>query len=635
MMNGEVRPADRILSAAIAGLLLISTLGEGGGSVTGLVVWHSVLVAIAVGTLVFAPPAARGLAGRPLPAFALFLLLFGLGAARVDYAYAAWLEVIELGACLLAAMLAARVGPSLVSSLVWPLRLAGAAHGLFVIGQWAQGLRRPPGTFLNPNHLALWLVAVALVSVGVGARLRASRLLLIATLLPTGAAVALAGSRGAMLGAGVGAAWLLAMRWPTLARRWRTAAVAVLLVLGTLTAFGLAQRMRSADPFRYQRLRIWRASLGVLADDPWWGSGPGRFAGAAANHAFADGDPPLRYDRVFSASHSDPIRVMAEFGLPAALALFAALGFAAIDLTRRRREAGLPVATDGAIAALLAVAVHALVDNASRWSSVYLLSCVLLGCLLSAARPGALRAPLRLRATFAGLLVFVFCAGDVMPYLAWRNVAGLQRGRLDPGGELRLRRAIGLNPLHPDYRMRLAEHIAGDGSDWRLEGYAEAREQAEHAVRLDGSAARQRGLARIEALACRTILPVAATQARAVRAFERAERDARFDPFAPLARAALLIDTGDPGAGRRAAERALTLEPGAVLPRLVLADAFIESGSEGDLLRAEELLEAAREALAAGGPIQGGYAHRLMRPDPAVLVRLEAKLRERRAGSAP
>ena len=45
--------------------------------------------------------------------------------------------------------------------------------------------------------------------------------------------------------------------------------------------------------------------------------------------------------------------------------------------------------------------------------------------------------------------------------------------------------ALRLNPIHPDYHLRRAEAIVADGEGWTLERYADARESAERAVRLD------------------------------------------------------------------------------------------------------------------------------------------------------
>jgi hypothetical protein len=90
-----------------------------------------------------------------------------------------------------------------------------------------------------------------------------------------------------------------------------------------------------------------------------------------------------------------------------------------------------------------------------------------------------------------------------------------------------------------------------------------------------------------------------------------------------------LLDTGDPAGARRAAERALSLEPESVTPRLLLADALIECGSEQDLSRAVTLLTEARERAARWADWdQGDLGVELLRPAPRHFERLERKLAE-------
>jgi tetratricopeptide (TPR) repeat protein len=229
--------------------------------------------------------------------------------------------------------------------------------------------------------------------------------------------------------------------------------------------------------------------------------------------------------------------------------------------------------------------------------------------------------------------LFVFAIGDLAPYLAWRDVRGLPRGRLDAEQLSRLERALRRNRVHPDFWSRRAEHLAGSGSDWGVQGYAEAREAAERAVRLQTAGPEfHTALAHVESLACRTLFQDAATRQRASAAFERAEDLDRYNPLIPLKRAGFLLDTGDPAEAARAAERALELEPESVLPRLMLADALLESDARDGVRRAEELLEAAREKAArwSSWAETGQYARDLLVLDGSALRRVEEKLARRR-----
>jgi hypothetical protein len=109
--------------------------------------------------------------------------------------------------------------------------------------------------------------------------------------------------------------------------------------------------------------------------------------------------------------------------------------------------------------------------------------------------------------------------------------------------------------------------------------------------------------------------------------YRRAERQARHDPTLPLELAGFLLGWGDSAGARRAAERALAIEPEAVLPRLLLAAAFIQDGSEGDLRRAAAQLADARERAEAWSHWnEGSYGPALLRPDPRLFARLEREL---------
>jgi hypothetical protein len=286
-------------------------------------------------------------------------------------------------------------------------------------------------------------------------------------------------------------------------------------------------------------------------------------------------------------------------------------------VARRRRARDWTPAADGAVAALSAIGTQALVDNPSTWPAVYVLAGAFAGALVG--REPSVRAarPAVARGCSVALLVLGFAVADAGPYLAWRAAENAQ-----------LERAARLNPLHPDYKLRIAEDLLTREPGWDVEAYARARESAEEALRLHPLSVRyQRGAAHVEAHACRTLFRDEACRQRVVERYRRAAELARHDPFLPAALAAFLLDTGDPAGARRAAEQALALEPEAVVPRLLLADASIEEGRAGGLVRARELLADARARAARWSSWdENEYGRRLLSPDPAILARLEAKL---------
>lgn len=613
-------------------LLAGATLGEGGGSPPALAAWHAGLALLVSGTVLGVPARARRntVRGPIVAAFAVFLLAVAIGAARAPYGYAAWLTCVELASWVALAALAIRVGPALLAPLAPTLLAAAAAEGCLALFQsLASPASRPAGTFLSPNPMGLWTTAVLLLAAGAALdRWRGRRLwLALAAAVPAAAALALAGSRGAVLALVAGGVYLVAARFRALPWKARSAVAAAFLVLLAGLGAGLGLRARRFDPFAYHRLRIWRNSLLAVADDPVWGTGPGQFAVAAASLQFPDGEGPLRYDHRFSTPHSDLVRLPAEFGLPAAFALAAALALAGVGIARRRLGGCLPEGADGAIAALVAIGAQAFVDDPSTWPATYLLAAALVGALLSEPARACTTLPLAVRAAFAAALAIAVAVLDFAPYLAWKTASSLPRGRLEPGQLARLERALRLNRVQPYYRLRLAEHLAADPAPWTPERYARARELAERAIALSPlDAETHRGLARVEARACRQ-WPFASCRDRARALYERAAGLARSNPAIPIELAGFLLDTGDPRGARRAAERALAIEPESTVPRLLLADALISIGGPAALRAARERIAEADEGAARWAEWRREpYGRMLLAVAPEVRARLGARL---------
>jgi hypothetical protein len=147
-------------------------------------------------------------------------------------------------------------------------------------------------------------------------------------------------------------------------------------------------------------------------------------------------------------------------------------------------------------------------------------------------------------------------------------------------------------------------------------------------LRLQPADARyRRSLARLEARACIELFRTEACRERVRAEFEHAAQLSRYDPAIPIDLAVFLLDLGDPLEARRAAERALALEPESVLPRLILADALIESDPVNGLRRAADLLREAEAkaeqwADAAGEP----QVRQLLDLDREQFSRLQGKI---------
>ena len=625
-------------------LLAAASLGEGGASPTALLAIHLCLGALVVfasvegsrGERTFGTPAKL-----PWTLLLLFVAVSLAGAAMAPYGFAAWLVLVEQSAFLAAAWIAVRCGAGFMVRLAPVLLLGAAAQGAIAIGQRIQlAQARPAGTFLNTNHLAAWLVAALTLGLGVwpgrptprALALRAAGAILVA------AGLVLCGSRGALIGLAVSVLSVLPLALRARvrpARRW--AVIAAMAVLALAALVGVAVRLRTSDPFLYHRVRIWRASLGAVAQAPFAGTGPGQFEAAAANLNFPLDDAPLRFERSFISPHSDLLRALCELGIPGALLVLSAIAIVAVSIGRRIARNELSTNAAVAAAALAGLLAQSAVDDLTDRPALFLLFAAVAGSLLSTPRRGSERLPGGIRCAALVALVTLLAVGEVSPWLAWRAQHGLPRGRLDTAQRARLDSAIAHNPAHPDGWLRRAEDRAGSGTDWDAVSYAEARDAAERAVRLQPADARYRlGVARIEALACLTLFGDVGTRERASQAYTQAQELARHDPFVALEQGRFLLATGDPAGARRAAERALAIEPEAVPGRLLLAESIAVEPVPGAHARALAVLRDA-DATArrwSGTAQETPYARALLSMDDAWRRSIRARVTEVDSGAA-
>lgn len=593
-------------SAGIVLVLAAATLGEGGASARSLLAQHAVLLALALAALA-TPHAESRLPRRVTVPFAVFLGLALAGALLAPYAYAAWLVVVEIAAFSFVAWLAASVGAPLWPRLALGLSAVAVAASAWAVVQRASGALRPSAGFLNPNHLAAWLVAVLFVAGGVAmSRGRSARIAFAVLAAIALVPLVLIGSRAAAIGVVAGAIVVVATG---AARR---ALVLGLCGLTLAVGLGVAMRFRVHDPFGLSRIAIWRASLAAVAGDPLWGTKPGQFEAAARNLNFPLEGAPLRYERAFGTPHSDLLRAPCEFGLPASLALAVAAVGAALSLRRR-----LGPAEVGALAAVASLVAQGAVGDLTEAPAIYLLGGALLGALLSAPSTDLAPRSRALAAVVAVALVVVFAVGEIAPFRAWSIQARLPRGALTPAQRADLELATALNAWHPDLRLRRVADLL-EASGWTAVEYASARETAEAAIRLDPASANAwRALAHVEGKACLEVFRDVATRARAERAFAHAAERSRHDPFIPLDAARFLLAAGDPEGARRQAERALAIEPNAIAPRLTLATALERAGGADAAARAAALRDEAAELARrfAGVPKESPYARRLLTLD--------------------
>ncbi len=619
-------------SWALAGLLAAGTLGGAGTAPTVMLLVHSaiaVLVGIELCSRTSPDPVHR-LVLLPLLGFSATVFA---GVCAADYGYGALTTLLEMAAFLGVAWLAFRGGGRFLEQL----RIVLPAAALLQVGyvlfrrltldEW-----RSAGTFFNPNHLSAWLVAAMLLLLGSRHSRPSTRVGILhgGAILALFAGQVLSGSRGAFVGLAAGALYLLIIAWRSLKRKEKLAGVAVIALAGAVVAGAMVLRFREPDRFSLHRTGIWSGAVDMVLDNPWIGVGPNQFDWNARRYQFADGEGFLSYDHLYSGSHSDWLRLPAEFGIPATILLLLVLLGSAAVIRDRRRSGSLPPSSAGAVAALLALLVQSAFQNLSHSPAVYLTAAALIGGLLGRTNPlpsqrtrnRSWRGFVRL-GSFLGcaVLLITFTAADVGPYLAHRLTNGL--GRVPARADLE--RAVQLNKLQPHIRMSLAESYLSDGP-LTLEGYQAARAHGEEAVRLHpGDAELRRRLARIEARGCRELFRDQASRERAFLHYRKAEQLAPFMAIIPLEAGDFLYTVSDPGGAIAAADRVLALEPGSVPPRLLKAAALLAQDGAAALPRARALRQEAAAIVeaAAGAGRENEYARVMLEIDPnreAVLV---------------
>lgn len=252
---------------------------------------------------------------------------------------------------------------------------------------------------LNISTIQGNTVAVLLPLTATGALVASRRSARLSLMLLAGALLVIeffTFSRGGLLGAFAAAGVLCTfavLRWSGKTGHLR-GLLQPRLVLGAMLigALGLSllmvvwsARQRSASD--QGRLDTWRSAVEMARDHPATGVGPGLFGRTLRAYR----DPELAQDKLVSA-HNLPLNVLAETGVPGLLllawitALFLRAWWRAwrqADLRRRRW-------LEGALAALVAYAVHSLVDTFPLTSS---LVPVLVTVAYTLAEPRPARAP--------------------------------------------------------------------------------------------------------------------------------------------------------------------------------------------------------------------------------------------------
>ncbi|MEE9218618.1 MAG: O-antigen ligase family protein [Acidobacteriota bacterium] len=566
------------------------------------------------------------------------------GVLRSGYRFSAGLEVWALGIAAIGFVALAH------SPMVAPVRrrLAGAlVAGAIVQAGWALALAGPErasGAFVNRNFLAAYLnVALAVALVQAIDRRGKARAVAILAALPIALAVLWTGSRGGVIGLVALLIVLIPYRrvldlLSTVPGRAMAVALGAVLLVVLPLSIVIGVRSGEVDPYRYERLSIWKASLSAASEQPWIGLGPGQLQWVAPRYNFPLEGYPFRYSRVWKTAHNLPLQRLAEEGI---IGVVLAAGFllALVRALRAKVRCTGDSLARAALAALAAIMAQGMVDTPSEHPAVLLSLAVLAGLALAPTAPGpestsaaaggqALPVARRLGLpglAVIGVAVWVLLVAPWMASRSWQQYSSDSDTVRALGS---LQRALEWNPHHRDYAYTLGLTAARSSRELSLEQLAYADNSLARAARIDphdDRAQTERGNLMMRA-AAEGVVPAESALRAALRRYEEALRRDPLNPRLYLSAGLASRRLGEFDRAREFAHSAAALEPNYLDAHLLAADASQQIGEIKAARRELDRFEVARRTLRGHRP-RNRYEEDLVKYNDAVLRGLQESLK--------
>lgn len=466
----------------------------------------AVLILIAALALLWSRQFARPAGLGPL---AIFVGLLALSAVVTASLHATIQQAMYFAACAAAGLTASSVGRGRkwFTAALFALAAAGLVLGLLAVREYRDSGAgwRVFATFVNPSYFGGWLVLVLPVTLSVFLAARSPVLLgaagiawglELAALLLTGTRFAIVSALAAFLVLGASAVWARSLGRRQLAWLGVAAAIAVIALatafVPTAARTGGRAAVEQAHSLQH-RIATWHGTARIIRSHPLLGTGIGTFELVFPRYMVAG------YTR---NAHDGYMQIAAEAGIPALMALAAALGaliLAGLRGLRRDDDTehpllqrnGVALLACGALAAVAGSLIRNLLDSDLYNPGIGFAFWILAGLVASCAphpKPVNPHAALRGFLTVLALGMVVLWSLFVIAGLK-AEVAAMES---DPGSAIELyRSAISLDPLNADHWLHLGQvkaYTAGDDEDQWRQGVADVR----RAARLEPTRARDR-----------------------------------------------------------------------------------------------------------------------------------------------
>jgi O-antigen ligase len=354
-------------------LIAVTTLGGSGGAPWTFLTYRSLLFLIATLGIIGSRYAETGICRGFLACTGLLLTLMLVSVLRIPGShfdgFYLWFKYVLLAAAFLSLANYARAQSARWKGVV--LGTIVLLNFAYLLPDLVQNSRLVAGfSKNNANYFATFLLIGLAISLAAAVY---SRVPLWRAAAAISGAVILFGivrtsSRGATLAAtamiGVAA---IRSRGRIPRQVWLAAGLAGLLAAIVFSPYLIGKFLDrgNIDPYSYARTEIWKGSLRIIAQNPMLGIGLGQYFHISKRFTLPVEGLVARYMKRAQMAHNEYLQHMAEIGLPAAILLFALLGYL-VYLVMKRASTASPEFQGFHEAALLTAAgvgTHALVDN--------------------------------------------------------------------------------------------------------------------------------------------------------------------------------------------------------------------------------------------------------------------------------